>query len=73
MELKADVTPCHARAFSIPKVHEATLILEVQRLCDLDVLKKVNRSELAATTFIISKKDGSVWFISNFGQLCLRI
>jgi Reverse transcriptase (RNA-dependent DNA polymerase) len=71
--LKADAMPYLARALQILKVHEATLILEVQRLYDLGVLKKVNRSEWAAPTFIIPKKDGSVWFISNFCQLHLRI
>jgi hypothetical protein len=71
--LKADVTPYHARAFPIPKVHEATLKLEAQRLCDLGVLKKANCSEWAAPTFIIPKKDGYVRFISDFRQLNLRI
>jgi hypothetical protein len=56
IELKADAMSCHARAFLIPKFHEATLKLEVQRLCDLGILKKVNRSEWAAPTFIIPKK-----------------
>ena len=73
IELKPDATPYHARAFPIPKIHEATLKLEVQRLCDLGVLTKVNRSEWAAPTFIIPKKDGTVRFISDFRQLNLRI
>ena len=73
IELKDDATPYHARPFSIPKIHEATLKMEVQRLLDLGVLKKVNRSEWAAPTFIIPKKDGSVRFISDFRQLNLRI
>jgi hypothetical protein len=37
------------------------------------VLKKVNRSEWAAPTFIIPKKDGSVRFISDFRELNKRI
>ena len=73
IELKPDVTPYHARAFPIPKVHEQTLKMEVNRLVELGVLKKVNRSEWAAPTFIIPKKDGTVRFISDFRQLNLRI
>jgi hypothetical protein len=71
--LKADATLYHARALPIPKVHEATLKLEGQRLCELGVVKKVNRLEWAAPTFIIPKKDGYVRFISNFRQFNLRI
>ena len=73
IELKPDATPYHARAFPIPKVHEQTLKMEVNRLVELGVLKKVNRSEWAAPTFIIPKKDGTVRFISDFRQLNLRI
>jgi len=47
--------------------------MEVDRLCQVGVLKKVNCSEWAAPTFIIPKKDGSVWFISNFRELNKRI
>jgi hypothetical protein len=60
-----DATPYHAQAFPIPKVHEHTLWHEVDRLCQLGVLKKVNRSEWAAPIFIIPKKDDTVKFISN--------
>jgi RNase H-like domain found in reverse transcriptase/Reverse transcriptase (RNA-dependent DNA polymerase)/Integrase zinc binding domain len=73
IELKADATPYHARAYPIPKIHEATLKMEVDRLIKLGVLKKVNRSEWAAPTFIIPKKDGTVRFISDFRQLNTRI
>ena len=73
IELKADATPYHARAYPIPKIHEETLRMEVDRLINLGVLKKVNRSEWAAPTFIIPKKDGTVRFISDFRQLNTRI
>jgi hypothetical protein len=60
IELQSDATPYHARAFPIPRIHEQTLRHEVERLCQIGVLRKVNRSEWAAPTFIIPKKDGSV-------------
>jgi hypothetical protein len=73
IELRSDATPYHARAFPVPRVHEHTLRQEVERLCQIGVLKKVNRSEWAAPTFIIPKKDGSVQFISDFRELNKRI
>jgi hypothetical protein len=69
IDLIEGAKPYHAKVFPIPRVHLETLKAEVQRLCDLGVLKRVNRSEWAAPTFIIPKKDGSVCFISDFREL----
>jgi hypothetical protein len=73
IELQPDAKPYHARAFPIPKIHEQTLRTEVDRLCRIGVLRKVNRSEWAAPTFIIPKKNGTVRFISDFRELNKRI
>jgi hypothetical protein len=73
IELRPDASPYHARAFPIPQAYTDTLKLEVDRLEKAGVLKKVNRSEWAAPTFIIPKKDGSVRFISDFRELNKRI
>ena len=56
IELKTDNTPYHARPYPIPHAYEATLKLEVERLVKAGVLKKVNRSEWAAPTFILSPR-----------------
>ena len=69
IDLRDNVTPFHAKPFSIPKMYEHTLKMEVERLVKLGVLRKVNNSEWAAPTFIIPKKDGSVRFISDFREL----
>ena len=73
LELKPDAKPYHARAFPIPKIHLETLKKEVERLCEIGVLKRVNRSEWAAPTFIVPKKDGRVRFVSDFRELNKRI
>ncbi len=73
LDLVEGATPHHARAFPLPKIHLNTLKIEVERLCKLGVLKKVNRSQWAAPTFVIPKKDGSVRFISDFRELNKRI
>ena len=73
IELKKDAEPYHARPYPIPKIHSETLKFEVSRLVDLGVLKKVNRSEWAAPSFIIPKKDGTARFINDFRELNKRI
>jgi len=64
--------PCHSRAYNIPRCHVQTPKAEVERLTKIGVLKKVDRSEWVAPTFIIPKKDGSARFISNFRELNKR-
>jgi hypothetical protein len=62
IELKDNVEPHHARPFPVPKIHEPTLKSELDRLCTLNVLKRVNRSQWGAPTFIVPKEDGTVRF-----------
>ena len=69
IELKEGAKPYHSRPFPVPKIHERTLKVELDRLIKLGVLKQINDSEWAAPTFIILKKDATVRFISNFCEL----
>ena len=47
------VTPYHARPYLIPQAYEQMFKSKVQHLCDVGVLRKINRSEWAAPTFLI--------------------
>ena len=47
MELRDGVTPYHARPYTIPQAYKQTFESKVQRLCDMGVLRKINRSEWA--------------------------
>ena len=74
IELKEGAKPYHSRPFPVPKIHERTLKVELDRLVKLGVLKQINDREWAAPTFIISKKDATVRFISDFRELnkCIK-
>ena len=69
IKLQPGVKHYHAHAYPIPKFHETTLRTEVEHVCSIGVLRKVNHSEWAALTFIIPKKNGMVRFISDFREL----
>lgn len=55
IELREGATPYHVKAFPVPKAYDKSFILEVDCLCQVGALSKVNRSELGALTFVISK------------------
>ena len=73
IQLRDNVEPYHAKPFPVPHAYEATLKTEVERLVRIGVLKRVNRSEWAAPSFIIPKKDKTVRFINDFRELNKRI
>ena len=54
-------------------MHVETTKWEVQRLCDLGVLKWQDDSEWASPTFIIPKKDNTVRVVSDFREVNKRI
>jgi hypothetical protein len=60
LELKEGSTPYHGRPFPIPKKHLETTKKEIQRLCDLGVLKWQADSKWASQLFIVPKKDNTV-------------
>ena len=54
-ELKEGTKPYHGRPFSVPKSHKETTLKELNRLCQLGVLKFWSASEWASPSFIISE------------------
>lgn len=74
VELKdPTLPPIACRPYSVPVRSKKTLMIEIKRLCDLGVLKKINNSEWQAPSSIIPKKDGTVRFITDFRKLNTRI
>jgi hypothetical protein len=64
-QLKEGVSPYHDRAFPVPKIHKDTIMKEVERLCKLGVSEWQPASEWASPSFIIPKKDRTVWEIDK--------
>ena len=60
LELKEGTKPKHHKSFPVPKIHENTLKKELDRLCEIGVLKKCSNSVWASPTFIIPKKNGII-------------
>ncbi len=57
----------------MPKVHKETIIKEVERLCQLRVLERQPASEWALPSFIIPKKDKTVCFLGDLGEVNKRL
>ena len=72
-ELREEAQPYHGKPFPVPHIHRKTLKKEVERLCDLGVIKPQSSSEWASPTFIIPKKNGQVRFISDFREVNKRL
>ena len=69
IKLKPDAEPFHRISFPVPHIHELTFKQELCQLEALKFIKKVNRSQWGAPTFLIPKKYSSVRFISEFIEL----
>ena len=66
LQLKEGAKPYHGRPFPIPKKYVEKLKKEIQRLCNLGVLKWQADWEWASPTFILPKKYNTVRVVSNF-------
>ena len=73
LELKPGIKPYAGKPYPIPRSQRDTLKKEVQRLCDLGVIKWQPESEWASQSFILPKKDKTVRFLSDFREVNKRI
>lgn len=69
IEVDPDAKPVHARAYPVPKIHEAAYKKELFHLVKLGVLAYQGASDWASPSFIIPKKDGRVRWISDLRAL----
>jgi hypothetical protein len=68
-QLKEGASLYQGQAFPVPKKHKENLIKEVNRLVKLGVLEGPPALEWASPLFIIPKKNKTVSFLSNFGEV----
>ena len=57
IELQKDAKPYHAKPYPVPYKHEKMLRKEVERLCKIGVLKRMNRSEWGSPSFPTPKSE----------------
>jgi hypothetical protein len=71
--LKPDATPYHGEAYPVPICQERKLREEVERMVELGVMRKINRSEWAFPAFTIPKKDTTLRYIADLRELNKQI
>jgi hypothetical protein len=70
IELKEpDVKPYHARLYPVPHSQTIKLKEEVARLCELEILRKINRCKWACPMFTINKPDRSLGSLADLREL----
>jgi hypothetical protein len=69
LRLKSGEMYFQLSTFPVPKIHEETLEKEINRICDLGVLKPQVALEYKSPSFIIPKKNGTVRVVSDFRVL----
>ena len=69
LDIQENAKPFHAKPYAVPHIHRQVFKNELKRLCEINVLQQCGRTEWAAGTFIIPKKDGRVRWVSDFRML----
>jgi hypothetical protein len=69
LDLQEGAVPKHQRAYPVPKANMEVFKNELDNLVRHGVLERTGRSEWAAPTFVVPKKDGKVRWVSDFRAL----
>ena len=69
LELKDNVKPYSCKPYPVPRLNKDRLKKEVQRLCDIGVLRWQPKLEWASPSFIVPKHDQTVRFLSDFREV----
>ena len=69
IKLKPDSEPYYGKPFPVPRIYELTFKQELDRLEALKIINKFTHSQWGAPTFLITKKDSTLRFISDFREL----
>jgi hypothetical protein len=69
LELKDDAKPSYKRAYPVAQIHLKVFKNELERLCQIGVLRKTGASQWASPTFVIPKKDHTVRWVSDLREL----
>jgi hypothetical protein len=72
LRLRSGEMPFQLSHFPVLKIHEETFKKEINRLCELAVLKPQVALEYQSHSFIIPKKNGTVRVVSDFRVLNLN-
>ena len=73
IELNPNAKPIYSRPYSIAYCHEELMKKEIQRLCDIGVLRRINNSQWGAPTFAQPKKNKTIRVLTDFRQLNKQI
>ena len=69
IELRTDSKPVNVKWYPVPRINKLTFKKELMRLVKIGVLERVQESEWGTPVFIISKKEGTVCFLTNYRKV----
>jgi Reverse transcriptase (RNA-dependent DNA polymerase). len=69
LQVVPGVSPIHCKPFGVPNRNLKQLKREIDTLLLLDVIEPILILEWAFPSFLVPKKDGTAWFVSDYQKL----